>query len=397
MEKKNGGRYGEILWTSLKLGLTSFGGPAAHLGYFRDEYVKKKKWLDDRAYADLVALCQFLPGPASSQVGIGIGLMRGGLAGAFLSWFGFTMPSVVLLVLFAWLVGGGTGFDTGWIRGLKIVAVPIVIHALIGMGRNLTPDLPRLLIAAVAAAGVLIVRTAAGQIGFIVLAGAAGYLIYRNRPPSGKEEGEVPVAVSRKTGIAAWLIFVLLLIALPAVRTAANHVLAVILDVFYRVGSIVFGGGHVVLPMLEREVVPAGYMGTETFIAGYGAAQAVPGPLFTLSAYIGTIMDGIPGALVAVGAMFLPSFLLVVGMLPFWSVLRKKSWLKAALLGVNAAVVGILFSALIDPVIPSSIFSVWDAGVAAVALILLQFAKQPPWLVVLVSGVLGAAIHLFLG
>ncbi|SIT90773.1 chromate efflux transporter [Edaphobacillus lindanitolerans] len=397
MEKKNRGRYGEILSTSLKLGLTSFGGPAAHIGYFRDEYVKKKKWLDDRAYADLVALCQFLPGPASSQVGIGIGLMRGGLTGAFLSWFGFTMPSVLLLVLFAWLVGGGSGFDAGWIRGLKIVAVPIVIHALIGMGRNLTPDWPRLLIAAAAAAGVLLIPTAAGQIGLIVLAGAAGYVIYRNRQPAGAGDGETPIAVSRKTGIAAWILFVLLLVLLPAVRAAAGHLLAVILDVFYRVGSIVFGGGHVVLPMLEREVVPAGYMGAEAFIAGYGAAQAVPGPLFTLSAYIGMTMDGIPGALVAVGAMFLPSFLLVVGMLPFWAVLRNRRWLKAALSGVNAAVVGILFAALIDPVIPSSIFTFWDAAAAAAGFALLQFAKQPPWLVVLVSGVLGAAIHILQG
>lgn len=395
MEKKGRGQYGEILAASLKLGLTSFGGPAAHLGYFRDEYVTKRKWLDDRAYADLVALCQFLPGPASSQVGIGIGLMRGGIGGALLSWFGFTMPSVVLLLLFAWLVGGDAGFDTGWIRGLKIVAVAIVLHALIGMGRNLAPDLPRIGIAAIAALGVLLVPTAAGQIGFIVLAGLAGYLVYRGKGTAAHDEADMPMPVGRRAGLLSLVLFFSLLALLPAVRAAAGNTLVSLADIFYRVGSIVFGGGHVVLPMLEREIVPGGWMDVETFIAGYGAAQAVPGPLFTLSAYIGMIAEGIPGGLLAVAAMFLPSFLLVIGVLPFWSVLRKKSWLKASLLGVNAAVVGVLFAALLNPVIPGSIFSVWDAVVALLCFLLLQFGKWPPWMVVLVAGVLGVGLHVF--
>ncbi|MCW1927430.1 chromate efflux transporter [Bhargavaea beijingensis] len=397
MEKKERGRYGEILSASLKLGMTSFGGPAAHLGYFRDEYVKKRQWLDDRAYADLVALCQFLPGPASSQVGIGVGLIRGGIGGAMLSWFGFTMPSVIILMLFAYLVAGDVPFDTGWIRGLKIVAVAIILHALIGMGKNLTPDAPRIALAVLAGAGVLLVPTAWGQIGVIVLAGLVGYILYRNRQAgNGGDDATIPMPIGKKAGALAWVLFFGLLALLPVVRQAADHILVSITDSFYRVGSIVFGGGHVVLPMLEREVVPQGYMDAETFIAGYGAAQAVPGPLFTLSAYIGMIMDNVPGALVAVVAMFLPSFLLVVGTLPFWSVLRKKTWLRAALTGVNAAVVGILAAALINPVIPSSIFSVWDVAVAALCFWLLQFRKTPPWGVVAVAGVLGALLHAFL-
>ena len=386
MAKKN---YLEILKASTKLGLTSFGGPTAHLGYFREEYVVKRKWLDDKAYADVVALCQFLPGPASSQVGISVGMLRGGLFGGFLSWFGFTMPSVILLILFALLVSN-TAIDSGWIHGLKIVAVAVVAHALMGMSKSLTPDLTRITIALGAAIVILLVPTAWAQIGIIIAAGIIGYALYRKeRAP---EAVKLALTFGRKTGIAAWTIFAGLLIGLPLLRPAIDSALYAIFDVFYRVGSIVFGGGHVVLPMLEREVVP-GWMSDDLFISGYGAAQAVPGPLFTLSGYLGQLMAGGLGAAIAVVAMFLPSFLLVIGTLPFWSVIRTKPGIQAALKGVNAAVVGILLAALYDPVFTSSIRGPVDFAIALAAFAMLVYFKLAPWLVVLVTAILGAVAY----
>ena len=386
-------KYIEILQASMKLGVTSFGGPAAHIGYFRDEYVKKRQWLDDKVYADLVALCQFLPGPASSQVGIAIGLMRGGMLGGILSWIGFTMPSVLLLMGFAWLTSSTGSFDSGWIKGLKIVAVAVVAHALIGMGKSLTPDRQRITIAMVAAILTLIIPTAIGQIAVIVGAGLTGYLIYRKEQTL--KPVPIPLTFGKRTGIIAWCIFFVLLIGIPLIRPFVQSTLFAIFDIFYRVGSIVFGGGHVVLPMLEREVVPLGWMDTETFIAGYGAAQAVPGPLFTLAGYIGQVMDGPWGAAVAVLAMFFPSFLLVVGTLPFWSAIRSKSAIQAMLKGVNAAVVGILLAALYNPVFINSIGSAYDFAVAIIAFTLLFFYKWSPWLVVMVTGLIGATLHFF--
>ncbi|MCG7345611.1 chromate efflux transporter [Sporosarcina sp. ACRSL] len=378
----------EIFRTSLLLGLTSFGGPAAHIGYFRDEYVKKKKWLDDKLYADIVALCQFLPGPASSQVGIAIGLMRGGLLGGILSWIGFTLPSVLILMAFAWLISSTASFDIGWIKGLKIVAVAVVAHALVGMSKSLTPDRARITIALLAAVLTLLIPTALGQIAIIVGTGLIGYALYR------KEKAPKPASINlsfgRKTGVAAWSIFFLLLLGIPVIRAFFQNTFITIFDIFYRVGSIVFGGGHVVLPMLEREVVPAGWMDAETFIAGYGAAQAVPGPLFTLSGYLGQLMNGPSGAAVAVIAMFLPSFLLVIGTLPFWSAIRSKPGIQAALKGVNAGVVGILLAALYDPVFTSSIGHPIDFGIALIAFGLLHFYKMAPWLVVLITAAFGA-------
>lgn len=386
MARKN---YLEILKASTKLGLTSFGGPTAHLGYFREEYVVKRKWLDDKAYADLVALCQFLPGPASSQVGISIGMLRGGIFGGFLSWFGFTMPSVILLILFAMLVSNA-GFDSGWIQGLKIVAVAVVAHALMGMSKSLTPDLPRTTIAIGAAAAVLLVPTAWAQIGIIVLAGIIGFALYRRE--KAPEAVKLALTFGRKAGIAAWAIFAVLLIGLPLLRPAIDSALYAIFDIFYRVGSIVFGGGHVVLPMLEREVVPD-WMSADLFISGYGAAQAVPGPLFTLSGYLGQLMAGGIGAVIAVIAMFLPSFLLVIGTLPFWSVIRTKSGVQAALKGVNAAVVGILLAALYDPVFTSAIRGPVDFAIALVAFAMLVYFKLAPWIVVLITAILGAVAY----
>ena len=385
----------EILRTSLVLGLTSFGGPAAHIGYFREEYVKKKKWLDDKMYADIVALCQFLPGPASSQVGIAIGLMRGGLLGGVLSWIGFTLPSVLLLMAFAWLISSTHSFDIGWIKGLKIVAVAVVAHALVGMSKSLTPDRTRITIALGAAILTLLIPTAVGQLIIIVGAGILGYVLYRKENAAKPET--IELSFGKKTGMAAWTIFFLLLISVPVIRTFFPNTYIAIFDIFYRVGSIVFGGGHVVLPMLEREIVPAGWMDTETFIAGYGAAQAVPGPLFTLSGYLGQLMNGPSGAAVAVIAMFLPSFLLVIGTLPFWSAIRSKSGIQAALKGVNAAVVGILLAALYDPVFTSSIGSSIDFGIAIIAFGLLMYYKMAPWLVVLITALLGAVSYLLVG
>ncbi|MGI2329447.1 chromate efflux transporter [Planococcus sp. YIM B11945] len=381
--------YLEILKASTKLGLTSFGGPTAHLGYFREEYVNKRKWLDDRTYADLVALCQFLPGPASSQVGISIGMLRGGIVGGVLSWLGFTMPSVVLLILFAMFIASGT-FDSGWLSGLKIVAVAIVANALMGMGKSLAPDKPRIAIAVGAAAAVLLWPEVFVQLAVILLAGAAGYLLYRKE--EAPEAAKIALGFGKKTGIAAWMLFAVLLIGLPLLRPMVHSVNFAIFDIFYRVGSIVFGGGHVVLPMLEREVVP-GFLSADIFLSGYGAAQAVPGPLFTLSAYLGQLMASGTGALIAVFAMFLPSFLLVLGTLPFWAAIRTQKGLQAALKGINAGVVGILLAALYDPVFVSSIHGTADFAIAIAAFSMLVYFKLAPWKVVLATAVLGAAAY----
>lgn len=383
MAKKN---WMEILKASTKLGLTSFGGPTAHLGYFREEYVVKRKWLDDKAYADLVALCQFLPGPASSQVGISVGMLRGGIFGGFLSWFGFTMPSVVLLVLFALLVTNGS-FDSGWIHGLKIVAVAVVAHALLGMGKSLAPDKPRIAIAVAAATAILLIPTAAAQIGIILLTGIIGFFIYRKM--EAPEAVKLALSFGKKTGIAAWALFGTLLVGLPLLRPVIESSYFAIFDIFYRVGSIVFGGGHVVLPMLEREVVPI-WMSADLFISGYGAAQAVPGPLFTLAGYLGQLMGGGLGVMLAVTAMFLPSFLLVIGTLPFWSIIRTKPGIQAALKGVNAGVVGILLAALYDPVFTSAIRGPLDFAIAMIAFAMLVYFKLAPWIVVLITAILGA-------
>lgn len=388
LASENRKHYIEILVASTKLGLTSFGGPAAHIGYFRDEYVQKRKWLDDKLYADLVALCQFLPGPASSQVGITIGMLRGGLLGGILSWIGFTLPSVLLLMAFAWVIMQTGSFESGWIQGLKIVAVPVVAHALLGMGKSLVPDRPRLTVAMIAASGTLLVPTAWGQILIILLAGLFGVFYYKNEKVP--EAVEMPLSFGKRTGIVAWILFFALLILLPIFRPFVQATWYAIFDIFYRVGSIVFGGGHVVLPMLEREVVPTGWMSSEAFIAGYGAAQAVPGPLFTLAGYLGQLMGSFSGAAIAVVAMFLPSFLLVIGTLPFWATIRTKPRIQAALKGVNAAVVGILFAALYDPVFTSSVHDPIDFVIVLISFTLLVFYKWSPWIVVIITALLGA-------
>lgn len=380
----------------LKLGLTSFGGPIAHLGYFREEFVVRRKWITDQAYADLVALCQFTPGPASSKVGIGIGLAQAGLPGAFAAWLAFTGPSALVLILFGFgVIALGNRFDLAWLHGLLVVAVAVVAQAVWGMARNLTPDAPRVTLAALAAIVVLIWPTPLGFVGAIVAGGIVGWL--RLKASVDKEEHvAIGANVSRTAGIAALALFFGLLVALPALRVAFPFQSLAMLDSFYRAGSLVFGGGNVVLPLLQAEVVPPGWVSNDAFLAGYGAAQAVPGPLFTFAAYLGTVStvppSGWTGALVCLVGIFASSFLLVIGPLPFWDDLRRLRPMRSALLGVNAAVVGLLLAALYDPVWTNAIRSAADFGLALAAFVLLAFWKLPSWLVVLLTAAGGAAI-----
>jgi chromate transporter len=376
----------------LRLGLTSFGGPIAHLGYFRDEFVTRRRWLGERSYADLVALCQFLPGPASSQVGMAIGLSRAGFPGALAAWAGFTLPSVIALILFAIGVASwGNALPAGALHGLKVVAVAVVAQAVWGMACNLCTDSTRVTIAAVAACVTLLWPTAWGQVGMITSAGVVGWLVFK--PVQDASHDPLPIAVSRRLAAALLVLFAVLLIALPIMlRIWPNQPLALI-DAFYRAGSLVFGGGHVVLPLLQAEVVPSGWLTNETFLAGYGAAQAVPGPLFTFAAFLGASMNTAPsgwiGGLLCLVAIFIPSFLLVAGALPFWEQLRRSVRTQAALAGVNAAVVGLLLAALYQPVWTSAIFRPEDFGLALLAFVALMFWKLPPWLVVLATGLAG--------
>ena len=385
----------EVLWVSMRLGLTSFGGPIAHLGYFHEEYVKRKQWLDEQSYADLVALCQFLPGPASSQVGIAIGIARARLLGGVAAWLGFTLPSALALIVFGLGVGAfASAADAGWLHGLKIVAVAVVAQAVWGMARSLCPDRERATIAILASIVTLAWPSAVGQISSIALAGVAGVVIFPGSASSTVSHMRFPVG--KKTAIAAWIIFFILIAGLPLSRQIASSHALEVFDSFFRVGSLVFGGGHVVLPLLQAEVVSPGWVTNEQFVAGYGAAQAVPGPLFTFSAYLGTVMgpepNGWPGALLALVAIFLPSFLLITGALPFWDLLRSVPVFQSALKGINAAVVGLLLAALYKPVWTSAIYSAADFGLGLVAFALLMFWKFPPWLVVVLTALGGEAL-----
>lgn len=379
----------EILIVSTKLGLTSFGGPIAHLGYFHNEYIRKRQWMDERSYADLVALCQLLPGPASSQVGIGIGVIRAGLLGGLIAWLGFTLPSVIALVLFAFMLKGFDISSAGWIHGLKIVAVAIVAQAVVGMGQKLTPDKKRVTIGILASSVTLLWPSAFSQVLLIVVAGFIGIWMYRNTTVP--DAPHLPVPVSRTFAMICLTIFSGLLIALPLLRQVVESGWLSLFDRFYRSGSLVFGGGHVVLPLLEREIVPTGWVSNEDFLAGYGAAQAVPGPLFTFASYLGFVAKGISGAVVATLAIFLPAFLLIVGALPFWNSVRKNPRVQGALIGINAAVVGILLAALYDPVWTTAILRPADFALASILFILLVFWKLPPWVVV-ICGIAGGTL-----
>jgi chromate transporter len=379
----------------LKLGLTSFGGPIAHFGYFREEFVVRRKWLDDRVYADLVALCQFTPGPASSKVGISIGLAKAGLPGAFAAWLGFTTPSALALLLFAYGVETfAPHLGTGWLQGLKVVAVAVVAQAVWGMARNLCPDAPRFTLAVVAASIVMAWPTSAGQIAAIVTGGIVGWAILGAKVDD--VHVETGITLGKSAGFLALALFFVLLLGLPVAAALYPSQPLALFESFYRAGSLVFGGGHVVLPLLQSAVVPPGWVSNDTFLAGYGAAQAVPGPLFTFAAYLGAMMgpepNGWQGALLCLVAIFLSSFLLVIGVLPFWDGLRKFRAVRSALIGVNAAVVGLLLAALYTPVWTSAIKGTADFALGLAAFGLLAFWKLPPWLVVVLSAISGWAL-----
>jgi chromate transporter len=384
----------EVLGVSTRLGVTSFGGPIAHLGYFRAEYVSRLRWLSEQTYADLVALCQFLPGPASSQVGIAIGMMRAGLLGGIAAWLGFTLPSALVLVAFAYGLQAMGITEAGWLHGLKVVAVAVVAQAVWGMARTLAPDRERASIAFLSAIAVLAHQTAVGQVLIIVLAGLIGWWLL---PEAGAPHApEMRVSIGHRGAAVAWVLFFGLLIVLPVSQQWVHSQPLAVVDSFFRVGSLVFGGGHVVLPLLQAEVVPSGWVTNEQFVAGYGAAQAVPGPLFTFAAYLGAVMrplgGGLAGAAVALISVFAPSFLLVAGALPLWDSLRPRPGFQAALRGINAAVVGLLLAALYHPVWTSAIHAPADVALGLVDFGLLVFWKWPPWLVVVFSALGGAVL-----
>ncbi|AOE69079.1 chromate transporter [Pseudomonas fluorescens] len=381
----------------LRLGLTSFGGPVAHLGYFRHEFVTRRGWLSERSYGDLVALCQFLPGPASSQVGIALGLSRAGYGGALAAWLGFTLPSAVVLILFALgIAQHSTAIPPGALHGLKVVAVAVVAQAVWGMARNLCTDAPRITLMLLAACVALLQSSAWGQVGVISAAAVAGLLLFKPTPPAAHDA--LPVTISRRAG-AMWLsLFVLVLAGLPILAHWLPNPGLALTDAFYRTGALVFGGGHVVLPLLQAEVVPTGWVSNDVFLAGYGAAQAMPGPLFTFAAFLGASMTQAPtgwlGGLLCLLAIFAPSFLLVMGALPFWESPRRSPRTQAALAGVNAAVVGLLLAALYQPVWTSAIFTAQDFGLALIGVVALMVWKLPPWLVVVGSGAAGWLLSL---
>jgi chromate transporter len=384
-----------VLLIFLRLGLTSFGGPVAHLGYFHNEFVTRRRWLSERSYADLVALCQFLPGPASSQVGMAVGLLRGGYSGALAAWAGFTLPSAIALIGFALgLSHYAAALPTGALHGFKVVAVAVVAQAVWGMARQLCTDAPRIALMSIAACFALLVPSVGAQVSVIVIAALAGLMLFK--PQQRVEHEALPIMISQRTGAICLTLFVALLVGLPLlVELFANQSVALV-DAFYRVGALVFGGGHVVLPLLQAEVVPPGWVSNEAFLAGYGAAQAVPGPLFTFAAFLGASMNIPPsgwiGGVVCLLAIFAPSFLLVVGALPFWQHLRRHTRAQAALAGVNAAVVGLLLAALYNPVWTSAILTPQDLCLAFVALSALMYWKLPAWLVVVGTAPAGAVL-----
>lgn len=431
-ERRHPGTIGEVFWAFLRLGVTSFGGPVAHLGFFRESFVERRKWMSDGTYADLVALCQFLPGPASSQVGMAIGLQRAGIGGLLAAWFAFTMPSAIVLVAFAFGIASlGDDASMGWLYGLKAAAVAVVAQAVLGMAKNLTPDAKRATIAGAAMIIILLIPNPFVQVGAIALGGVIGLAWLRGEavaetgetvaeaggsvaaaggsvaaagvqsPDARQRPGgdDVPqdfrVRISRRVGAAALTVFVLLLAALPILTAVTGDSSLRLIDVFYRAGALVFGGGHVVLPLLEAETVATGLVGHDSFLAGYGAAQAVPGPLFTFAAFLGASTTsgptGLIGAGIALLAIFLPAALLVIAALPFWERLRRAQAVRRALLGVNAAVVGILAAALYDPVFTQGITSPATLALAVAVFIAQVKWKLPAWAAVIAAGLIGFA------
>ena len=392
------GTVAEVFLAFLKLGLTSFGGPIAHLGYFRDELVVRRKWLDERAYGDLVALCQFLPGPASSQVGFALGVFRGnGLLGGIAAWLAFTLPSAIILFAFALGAAAFTGpVAEGFLHGLKLVAVAVVAQAIWGMARTLTPDRTRAGIALAAVAIVVIFTGSFGQVAAIALGACAGLWLCRGEQAA--ISGHLSFPVSRRVGAASLVLFAALLLLPPIAANVTGSQSIALFDAFYRSGAFVFGGGHVVLPLLQAEVVSPGWVSSQSFLAGYGVAQAVPGPLFTFAAYLGAVMgpspNGLEGAIIALVALALPGLLLVYGMLPFWDTLRTRPAAQAAMRGANAAVVGILGAALYNPVWTSAVLTPKDFALALAGFLLLTVWKTRPWIVVVLLAVAGTISNL---
>ncbi len=385
----------EVLWAFLRLGLTSFGGPIAHLGYFREEFVIRRRWLDEQAFADLVALCQFLPGPASSQVGFSIGLMRAGFSGALAAWTGFTLPSAIALVLFAYGASALAGpLGSGLLHGLKLVAVAIVAQAVWGMARALCPDRERASIGLIATLIILFSASPLAQIGAIAVGGLAGLWLCRGGVDA--TGGHLAAPVTRRAGLLALAAFFLLLFGLPILNGVIHSEGLGVFDAFYRSGALVFGGGHVVLPLLREAFVTPGWIGDDAFLAGYGAAQAVPGPLFTFAAYLGAIVSpgphGAAGAALGLIGIFLPGMLILTGVLPFWETLRTRASAQAAMRGVNAAVAGLLGAALYSPVWTGSVKTQRDFAVALTCFVLLTVWRAPPLVAVIAGAAGGAAL-----
>ena len=387
----------EVLRIFFKLGVSCFGGPIAHIGYFREEFVVRRRWLDEQAFVDLVALCQFLPGPASSQTGFAIGLMRAGYLGGIAAWTGFTLPSAIILVLFAYGANALTGtVGGGLLHGLKLVAVAIVAQAVWGMARTLCPDRERASIAVVAALIILFSTSSVAQIGAIAFGGIAGLWLCRDAPPTAA--GHFTLPVSFAAGFVALTAFFALLIGLPILRSVTAWSGIALFDAFYRSGALVFGGGHVVLPLLREAFVAPGWVSDNTFLAGYGAAQAVPGPLFTFAAYLGTVVapspHGIPGAVLGLIGIFIPGILILLGTLPFWDSFRSRAGAQAIMRGINAAVVGLLGAALYNPVWTSSVNTPGAFGLALVEFVLLTVWRAPPLLVVVIGALGGIGLAL---
>jgi chromate transporter len=389
------GPLAEVFAAFLRLGLTSFGGPIAHIGYFRDEFVARRRWLDEKSYADLVALCQFLPGPASSQVGMAIGIQRAGVPGAAAAWLGFTAPSAIAMILFAYGVQAfGGALNAGVLHGLKVVAAAVVAQAVWAMAQTLVPDRARATLCVLAAITVSLFPGAAAQVATMLVAGLVGWRVVPAGEPGAAHADAL--RIGRRSAWGAWALFFGLLVALPIAARVSGSTALAMADSFYRAGSLVFGGGHVLLPLLQAAVVEPGWVSDDAFLAGYGAAQALPGPLTTFAAYLGTVMqiepNGWPGGLLCLVAAFLPSFLLVVGALPFWHRLRANRAARAALGGVNAAVVGLLLAALYDPVWTQAIRSTADFALALAAFLLLVVWKVRPWLVVVTTAAVAGVL-----